>query len=63
MRFLTLYLIGYFILLVGGAWALWQSGILAEIPGLWIAIAALIAVGLGIMLAVVSNRPAIATSN
>jgi hypothetical protein len=61
MRFLTVYLVGYFVLLIGAAWALWQSGILSEIPGVWIAIAALIAVGLGIMLAVVSSRPAITT--
>jgi hypothetical protein len=61
MRFLKLYLIGYFILLLGAAWALFQSGILDQIPGVWIAIAALIAVGLGIMLAVASGRPAITT--
>ncbi len=59
MRLLTLYLIGYFVLLLGAAWALWESGILAEIPGVWIAIGAVIAVGLGIMLAVVSSAPAV----
>ncbi len=32
MRFLKLYLIGYFILLFGAVLALWQSGVLAEIP-------------------------------
>jgi hypothetical protein len=63
MRFLTLYLIGYFVLLLGAAWALWESGILAELPGVWIAIAAVIAIGLGIMLAVASSRPAITTRN
>ena len=36
MRFLTLYLVGYFVLLIGAAWALWESGILSEIPGVWI---------------------------
>ena len=61
MKFLKLYLVGYFLLLFGAAWALWQSGILDEIPGVWIAIAAVIAVGLGIMLAVASGRPAITT--
>jgi hypothetical protein len=61
MRFLKIYLVGYFLLLVGALWALWQSGILAEIPGVWIAIGALVAVGLGIMLAVASSRPAITT--
>jgi hypothetical protein len=61
MRFLKLYLVGYFVLLLGAAWALWESGILDEIPGVWIAIAAVIAVGLGIMLAVSSGRPVVAT--
>jgi hypothetical protein len=61
MRFLKLYLVGYFLLLLGAVWALWQSGILEEIPGVWLAIGALIAVGLGIMLAVASSRPAVTT--
>jgi len=61
MRFLKIYLVGYFILLLGAAWALWQSGILRQVPGVWIAIAAVIAVGLGIMLSVASGRPAMTT--
>ena len=55
MRFLKLYLIGSFVLLFGAALALWQSGILDEIPGIWLAIGAVIAVGFGIMLAVASS--------
>jgi hypothetical protein len=61
MRFLKIYLVGYFLLLLGAAWALWESGILRQVPGVWIAIAAVIAVGLGIMLAVASGRPAVTT--
>ena len=61
MRFLKLYLVGYFLLLVGAGLALWQSGILDEIPGIWLAIGTLIAVGVGIMLAVASGAPAITT--
>lgn len=61
MKFLTLYLVGYFVLLLGAVWALWQSGILDQIPGVWMGIAAVIAIGLGIMLAVVSGRPAVTT--
>jgi hypothetical protein len=61
MRFLTIYLVGYFVLLIGAAWALWESGILDEIPGVWIAIAAIIAIGFGIMLAVASSRPSVTT--
>lgn len=62
MRFLKLYLIGYFILLFGAALALWQSGVLAEIPPMWLGIAALLAVGFGIMLAVASSPRAVTTT-
>jgi hypothetical protein len=61
MKFMRLYLIGYFILLVGAALALWQSGILREIPGIWIAIGLVIAVGLGVVLAVSSTTPVVTT--
>jgi hypothetical protein len=61
MRYLKLYLVGYFVLLIGGVLALWQSGILDEIPGIWLAIGAVIAVGLGIVLAVSSAAPAVTT--
>ena len=57
MRFLTLYLVGYFVLLIGAVWALWESRILSEIPPVWLGIGALIAIGFGIMLAVASSRP------
>lgn len=57
MRFLTLYLVGYFVLLTGATWALWESGLLSEIPPVWLGITAVIAIGLGIMLAVGSSRP------
>ena len=56
MRFIHLYLIGYFILILGAGLALWQAGVLGRISGTWIAISALIAIGLGIMLAVTSSR-------
>jgi hypothetical protein len=61
MKFLRLYLVGYFIMLVGAVLALYQSGVLRQIPGVWIAIGAIVAVGVGIMLAVVSGRPAVTT--
>ena len=61
MRFLTLYLVGYFVLLFGAAWALWESGVMRQIPLVWMAIGAVIAVGFGIMLAVATGRPAITT--
>jgi drug/metabolite transporter (DMT)-like permease len=63
MRFLKIYLIGYFILVFGAGLALWQSGILRQIPGVWLGIGAIIAIGLGIMLAVASGRPAVTTKD
>jgi hypothetical protein len=59
MRFIHLYLVGYFVLVVGAVLALWQAGALAKISGIWIAIGLVIAVGLGIMLAVSSGKPEI----
>jgi hypothetical protein len=61
MRFIHLYLIGYFVLLLGAGLALWQAGVLARIPGIWLLISAVIAVGLGIVLAVTSVQPRITT--
>ena len=59
MRFIHLYLVGYFVLVVGAVLALWQSGALARVSGIWIAIGLIIAIGLGIMLAVSSGKPEI----
>jgi hypothetical protein len=57
VRFIHLYLIGYFVLVTGAGLALWQAGVLARIPAVWLLITALIVVGLGIVLAVGSVRP------
>jgi hypothetical protein len=57
MRFIHLYLVGYFVLLIGAGLALWQAGVLVRIPAIWLMIGAVIAVGLGIVLAVTSVRP------
>ena len=62
MRFLKLYLVGYFILLLGAGLALWQAGVLKNIPGMWLAIAAIVAIGFGIMLAVASSPRAVTTT-
>jgi hypothetical protein len=59
MRFIHLYLIGYFVLVVGACLALWQAGVLARIGGIWLAISALIVFGLGLMLAVTAGKPTI----
>src|SRR3954468_25049790 len=59
MRFIHLFLVGYFLLLVGAVMALWQAGVLGRISPLWIAIGVIISVGLGIMLAVSSGKPVV----
>jgi len=59
MKFINLFLIGYFVLVLGAVAALWQAGVLAHVSGMWVAIGTIIAVGIGIMLAVSSGKPEI----
>ena len=61
MKFMRLYLIGYFILLAGAVLALWQSGILRQISVVWLGIGLIIAIGLGVLLAVSSTTPVVTT--
>ncbi len=57
MRWVQIYLIGYALLVVGALLALWRSGALRQIPLVWLGIGLIVAIGLGLMLAVVSSRP------
>ena len=59
MRFIHLFLLGYFILIVGVGLALWQTGVLSRVAPIWIGIGAIVAVGLGIMLSVSSGKPTV----
>ena len=59
MRFIHLFLGGYFILLLGVALGLWQTGLLGRVAPVWIGVGALVAVGVGIMLAVSSGKATI----
>jgi hypothetical protein len=59
MRFINMYLIGYFVLLIGALAALWYGGVLRHVSPVWILIGLVIAVGLGIMLAVSGGKPEI----
>jgi hypothetical protein len=56
MRFIHIYLVGYFILVAGASLALWQAGFFARISAIWVLISALVVIGLGILLAVTSVR-------
>ncbi len=59
MRFIHLYLIGYFIVIVGVGLALWQAGVLNRVAPVWLAIGGIVAAGLGIMLSVSSGKPTV----
>jgi hypothetical protein len=59
MRFVNIYLIGYFILVIGALAALWYGGVLRHISAAWVLIGLVIAIGLGIMLAISAGKPEI----
>jgi len=59
MRFINMYLVGYFILLIGAVAALWYGGVLRNVSPVWVVIGLVIAVGLGIMLSVSGGKPEI----
>ena len=59
MRFINMYLVGYFTLLIGALAALWYGGVLSHVSPVWVIIGLVIAVGLGIMLSVSSGKPEI----
>ena len=61
MRFVNIYLIGYFLLVMGAVAALWYGGVLRQISPMWVIIGLVNAVGLGIMLAVSAGKPDITT--
>ena len=61
MRFINMFLVGYFILIIGVTMGLWQSGVLNHVAPIWVAIGLIVAVGLGIMMSVASGKPAITT--
>ena len=59
MRFIHLFLVGYFVLTLGIGLALWQTGVLGRVAPVWIGVGVLVAVGMGIMLSVASGKPTI----
>jgi len=59
VKFIHLFLVGYFILVMGVGLALWQIGVLAHVAPIWLGIGALVAIGAGIMMAVGSGKPTV----
>jgi hypothetical protein len=52
MKWVQLYLLGYVIMISGIIAALWKMGVLARVGAGWTAIGLVIAIGLGVMIAV-----------
>ena len=52
MKWSGLYLLGYSVLIIGVLAALWKAGVLASIGTGWTLIGLLMAIGIGIMIAV-----------
>lgn len=52
MKWTGMYLVGYFVLIAGLLAALWKMGVLASIGTTWTLIGVVIAIGIGIMVAV-----------
>jgi hypothetical protein len=57
MRFIHFYLIVYFLLILGAGLALWQAGAFSHLSIASLGLAAVIAIGLGVLLALESTRP------
>lgn len=57
VRFIHLFLVGYFVLILGVGLALWQTGILSRVAPIWLGIGVLVAIGVGIMVSVSSGKP------
>ncbi len=60
MRFVSVYLLGYFLLISGALFALWQGGVLQRLSPVWVLASLVMATGLGIMLAISAGKPDIA---
>ena len=55
MKWMGTFFVGYVLLLAGIAAALWKVGVLANVSGVWIAIGTVIALGVGLMVAVANS--------
>jgi hypothetical protein len=55
MKWMGTFFLGYILLLAGILAALWKVGVLANVSGVWIFIGSVIAVGVGLMVAVANS--------
>jgi len=52
MKWMSIYLVGYVLIVVGIVGALWKMGVLEHVGGFWIGIGIVITIGIGIILSV-----------
>jgi hypothetical protein len=52
MKWVSLFLVGYVVFIIGVASALWKLGVLERIGAGWTAIGLVIAIGLGVMFSI-----------
>ena len=57
MRFVSVYLLGYFLLIIGALVALWQGGVLQQLSPVWVLACLVMATSLGIMLSISAGKP------
>lgn len=55
MKWMQMYLVGYVIVLGGVIAALWKTGVIERVGAGWTAIGLVIAIGLGVMVAVANS--------
>ena len=55
MKWTGIYLVGYIVMLAGILAALWKSGVIDRIGTTWTIIGVVIAIGIGIMIAVANS--------
>ncbi len=59
MRFIHLFLAGYIILTLGVGLGLWQAGVPSRIAPIWIAVGALVVIGVGVIPSVSAGKPTV----
>jgi hypothetical protein len=52
MKWVSIYLVGYVLVVIGVAMALWKVGVLERLGGFWIAVGLIVAIGIGIILSI-----------
>jgi hypothetical protein len=52
MKWVSVYLVGYVLVVIGIGMALWKVGVLERLGGFWIAVGVIVAIGIGIIMSI-----------